>query len=659
VTSNLRTRVAVVITVLCATGLVGAQMLNGGAAVDPPAISRLGFYPGYGSVAKLHALESWLGQDARYVVQFSDADSASAFTSSIWGQTVKAGAFQTEAKSTTFVESIPLTIGLGFGVTNAQRVSALNATLSGKHDAAYRQGAQYIKSAGFGATILRIGWEFDGDWMPWSSTGHEALWASAYRHVAAVFRSVMPNVRLDWNGTRNRLSAQRAAYPGDKYVDIIGLDVYDKGLGVPWSPATKSWVDPGAAFRKVLQALAFQRDFAIAHGKQVSYPEWALVSGGKESPKSAGNDDPTFIQGMYDWMNSLPTSGPGSLAYHAYFNEDKKHDGYHMLSRFPKAQARFRSLFGAVPGGSTAKTSPPKTSPPKTSPPKTSPPTTSPPKTSPPKTSPTTTSTPRISAPRNPRSASSTPGVRATTGAGYSMLGADGKVYAFGGAHNIGNAPGSAVAMAARSNGRGYWITDPAGNVRHFGTAGNYGGRPALHSGEWVSAISATPSGHGYWLFTIRGRAFAYGDARLHGDLSAMSLNGPIIGSVASPTGHGYYMVGSDGGVFGFGDARYRGSMGNTRLNQPIVGLAPTPDGRGYWLVSADGGVFAFHAPFRGSMGNHPLARPVRGLAAYGNGYVMVASDGGAFTFSDREFVGSLGGDPPSAPIVGVAAVRS
>ena len=41
---------------------------------------------------------------------------------------------------------------------------------------------------------------------------------------------------------------------------------------------------------------------------------------------------------------------------------------------------------------------------------------------------------------------------------------------------------------------------------------------------------------------------------------------------------------------------------------------------------------------------------------AYGDGYLLVAADGGVFVFGDLPFLGSLGGDPPSDPVVGVAA---
>ncbi|HEY5076535.1 MAG TPA: fibronectin type III domain-containing protein, partial [Acidimicrobiia bacterium] len=240
-------------------------------------------------------------------------------------------------------------------------------------------------------------------------------------------------------------------------------------------------------------------------------------------------------------------------------------------------------------------------------------------------------------------------------GSGYWMLGADGKVYAFGDASGMGSASGPAVTIAARAGGHGYWTVDAAGNVSHFGTAAAHGGHPALRFGETVSTISATPSGNGYWLFTNRGRAFAFGDAHFFGDMSGTALNGPIVASVATPTGHGYYMIGSDGGVFSFGDARFHGSTGSMRLNRPIVGIAPTPNNHGYWLVASDGGVFAFKAPFRGSMGAVRLNKPVAGLVAFGTGYLMVANDGGVFDFSNKAFVGSLANNPPSAPVIGIA----
>ncbi len=345
----MRARATVIVAALCATGLVGAALLPNASAASRPAISQLGFYPGYGSVAQLTSLESWLGHDANYVVQFADGNAAN-FAGSVWGEVTKAGAFQVVSSRTTLVESIPLAFGGFVDATTASGQAAarnaLQATANGSNDSLYQQAASSMRAGGFGDAIIRLGWEFDGGWMPWSSNGNNALWVSAFQHVVHVFRSVSPNFRFDWNGDPGWLQGQVGAYPGDGYVDIIGLDVYDKGLGVAWSSSTQSWADPAAAWSKVVPNLQFQRDFAIRHGKQVSYPEWALSGGGSESAGNAGGDDPTFIQGMFDWMNALPASGAGSLAYHSYFNEDAAQDGNHMLSHFPNAQARFKALFG-------------------------------------------------------------------------------------------------------------------------------------------------------------------------------------------------------------------------------------------------------------------------------------------------------------------------
>jgi len=115
--------------------------------------------------------------------------------------------------------------------------------------------------------------------------------------------------------------------------------------------------------------------------------------------------------------------------------------------------------------------------------------------------------------------------------------------------------------------------------------------------------------------------------------------------------------VASDGGIFAFGDARFAGSMGGKPLNAPVQSLVPDGDGSGYWLVASDGGIFAFDAPFKGSMGGTRLAKPVTGMVRYGDGYLMVGEDGGIFDFSSLPFAGSLGANPPSRPIVSVAAV--
>ena len=150
----------------------------------------------------------------------------------------------------------------------------------------------------------------------------------------------------------------------------------------------------------------------------------------------------------------------------------------------------------------------------------------------------------------------------------------------------------------------------------------------------------------------------AFGAAGFYGSTHGRTLAAPIVGSAPTPSGHGYWLVASDGGVFSYGDAKFYGSTGAIRLNRPIISMAATRSGHGYWLVASDGGVFSFGAPFHGSLGSVKLNRPITGMVGDrdGRGYLMVAEDGGVFAFGDAPFFGSLGDDPPAAPVVAITA---
>jgi hypothetical protein len=248
--------------------------------------------------------------------------------------------------------------------------------------------------------------------------------------------------------------------------------------------------------------------------------------------------------------------------------------------------------------------------------------------------------------------------VTTTSRIGYAMSDANARVFAFGGAPSLGDAPTTSVTRIAFTPSRnGYWIVNAAGQVYAFGDAHWYGNAPRLGSGETVRSIAPTTTNHGYLLFTSAGRVLAFGDASFYGDMHTTRLSGAIVDATTTADGHGYYLLGSDGGVFCFGNAHFFGSTGNLRLNQPIDGIATTMTGHGYWLVASDGGVFSFgDAHFRGSMGGQHLHQPIIGIARYGTGYLMAARDGGIFNFSNQLFFGSLGGTTSPTPIAAIAS---
>ncbi len=107
---------------------------------------------------------------------------------SVWGEVVKAGELQTIAgNDQRWSSPIPLAFGAFVDASTATGQATaraqLQATVNGANDVGYRVAAQYLRDGGYGDAIIRLGWEFDGGWMPWSSNGNQALWVTAFRHV--------------------------------------------------------------------------------------------------------------------------------------------------------------------------------------------------------------------------------------------------------------------------------------------------------------------------------------------------------------------------------------------------------------------------------------------------------------------------------------------
>ncbi|MGI8791757.1 MAG: CAP domain-containing protein [Acidimicrobiales bacterium] len=107
--------------------------------------------------------------------------------------------------------------------------------------------------------------------------------------------------------------------------------------------------------------------------------------------------------------------------------------------------------------------------------------------------------------------------------------------------------------------------------------------------------------------------------------------------------------------------ARRASGYGPTALAGIMAATAPRtgPSSAGYALVGADGGVFNYGgAKWVGSAGGTPLNAPVIGAAATpsGQGYWLFAADGGVINLGDAGFYGSAGNIRLHAPIVGGVA---
>lgn len=108
------------------------------------------------------------------------------------------------------------------------------AIAAGSQDAYLRRWATAAKRWGH-PFFLRFDWEMNGSWFGWGAgaNGNTAAdYVAMWRHVHRVFQSVgATNVTWVWcpNIDLDHLAPLASLYPGDKYVDWVGLDGYNWG----------------------------------------------------------------------------------------------------------------------------------------------------------------------------------------------------------------------------------------------------------------------------------------------------------------------------------------------------------------------------------------------------------------------------------------------
>jgi glycosyl hydrolase family 26 len=310
-----------------ACGVPAASAAGGAAA---------GVYVGAASPADASAFAKWSGEHITYVVEFPDRQLWSGIESPWFIPHVWSSAAATY-RHDVLVLSVPMLPG---------NTGTLEAGAAGTYDTHFRRLAQHLADAGLASrTVIRLGWEFNSGWARWSAAKDPAAYRSYFRRVVTTMRAVAPHLRFDWcpaqgddefSGIPGGLAA---AYPGDAYVNMIGLDVYDQAWGVDGAPVA----DPAVRWQQLVTnpgGLAWQAAFAAAHHKPLSYPEWGLT---QRKDGHGGGDDPTFITNMHAWIASH------NVAYQSYFDLDTS-DGLHALGTktFPLASAAFRRLFGGT-----------------------------------------------------------------------------------------------------------------------------------------------------------------------------------------------------------------------------------------------------------------------------------------------------------------------
>lgn len=138
------------------------------------------------------------------------------------------------------------------GNTNVTQPN-LYSIVEGHFDTFLANWAKQIKEVK-GNVLLRILHEFNGDWYPWCTINNDKnpeLVIKAFRHIHGIFKKQQAtNVKFVWCPNSMSLPQEKwnfimAAYPGDEFVDFVGLDIYN-GAGnaqVLWRSFRKEGIE--------------------------------------------------------------------------------------------------------------------------------------------------------------------------------------------------------------------------------------------------------------------------------------------------------------------------------------------------------------------------------------------------------------------------------
>ncbi|MBK5305564.1 MAG: hypothetical protein JJD92_02635 [Frankiaceae bacterium] len=332
--SLLRCAATLAATVIIAAGLSTATATAAHAEGSSTA-ALSGVYAGGLRLDKARAFGSWRGQAVTVTGDFLSGDSWAGVEAPDWWTGAWSGS------GTRMVIGVPILPG-------PQGSTTLAAGATGAYDAHFRTLASRLIAAGMSDAVLRLGWEQNGTWYPWSSYGHETEFIGYWRHIVTAMRSVSgAKFAFAFNptlGPGQWGSHPEQAWPGDSYVDTISLDVYD----CMWGNSTATPAQRWTAVQEGTYALDWWAAFGAAHGnKPLSFPEWGLVDRADQNG-GGGGDNPLFITNFLNWVRSH------HVLYETYFEVDAQ-DGNHLLegSTFPKAAAAYRQAMTAPAAAAT------------------------------------------------------------------------------------------------------------------------------------------------------------------------------------------------------------------------------------------------------------------------------------------------------------------
>ena len=170
----------------------------------------------------------------------------------------------------------------------------LASIIAGRHDALIRSWARALSAYGK-PVLLRFAQEQNGTWYPWGThiNGNQpGQFVQAWRHVHDIFtRMHATNVLWVWSPVaRSGVVLDTSEYPGDAYVNIVGLSGFNGGTALHWA----GWQSFASVFDASLRTL-----HRLAPTKPVQITE--------VSSATAGGNRTAWITDMFRDLQAQPS----------------------------------------------------------------------------------------------------------------------------------------------------------------------------------------------------------------------------------------------------------------------------------------------------------------------------------------------------------------
>lgn len=193
---------------------------------------------------------------------------------------------------------------------------------NGDHDNYIRQFAQQAKDFGH-PILIRWAHEMNGNWYPWSGSNNGqngSAYIAAWQHIHQIFEDEgATNLQWVWSPNNESVPVNESwneygeYYPGDDYVDWIGVSGYNRGDFECWTTDTIC-----RSFDDLFETFLDQMTNDYPDKPQLITEFAAVCNNGCDSP----NDKASWITTTYIQMRNYP-----NLRGVIWFNEQKKEYG--------------------------------------------------------------------------------------------------------------------------------------------------------------------------------------------------------------------------------------------------------------------------------------------------------------------------------------------